>query len=220
MNKAFGNESPRLAAYVEELYQPEDPVLAEIRARSAQHGLPDIQVAPLDGRHLEVLTGLIGARRALEIGTLGGYSGVCILRGLATGGVLHTLELDARHAAVAAESFARAGFTDRARLHVGPALDSLPRLAAEAPFDLVFIDADKENYLAYLEWAARLLRPGGAVIGDNAFLFGRLPDAPAAGSAGAAGRAMQGFHHALAAGGQFRGTVLPTGEGLAVAVRI
>ncbi len=222
MNKAFGNEDARLASYVEDVYRPEDPVLAEIRERSAREGLPDIQVAALDGRHLEVLTRLTGARRALEIGTLGGYSGVCILRGLAPDGVLHTIELEPHHAAVAAESYRRAGYAaERARIHVGPALDVLPRLAAsEPPFDLVFIDADKEGYPAYLDWAAKLLRPGGVVIADNAFLFGRLPDVPVAGPSGASGRAMQSLHGALARGDRFRATVLPTGEGLAVGVRI
>ena len=220
MNKSFGNDDPRLSAYVSRVYQPEDPVLTEIRERSAREGLPDIQLAALDGRHLEILTRMLGARRAVEIGTLGGYSGVCILRGLAAGGVLHTIELDARHAAVATESFQHAGFADRARIHTGSASDVLPRLPGEGPFDLVFVDADKEGYPGYVDWAARNLRPGGAVIGDNAFLFGRLPDNPPAGPTGTAGRAMQSFHETLAGSGRFRSTVFPTGEGLAVGIRI
>jgi caffeoyl-CoA O-methyltransferase len=215
MNKSFGNDDPRLSAYIDRVYQPDDPVLIEVRERSVREGLPDIQLAALDGRHLEILTRMLGARRAVEIGTLGGYSGICILRGLAAEGILHTIEIDARHAAVAMESFRRAGFAERARIHIGPASDVLPQIAAEGPFDLVFIDADKEGYAGYIDW-----RTGGAVIGDNAFLFGRLPDAPPTGPAGAAGRAMQAFHQTLAMGGQFRSTVFPTGEGLAVGIRI
>ena len=220
MNKAFGNEDPRLSAYIDAVYAPEDPVLAEIRTRSSAAGLPDIQVAPLDGRHLELLTRLLGARRAVEIGTLGGYSGVCILRGMAEGGQLHSIELEPRHAEVARESFRRAGFATRAQVHVGAALAVLPGLATEGPFDLVFIDADKESYAAYLDWAADNLRPGGAVIGDNAFLFGRLPDQPGDDPKAASIRAMQAFHATLAASGRFRATVLPTGEGLALGVKL
>src|SRR6185312_6614747 len=156
MNKTFGNDD----------------------ARSTAAGLPDIQVAALDARHLEVLARASGARRAVEIGTLGGYSGVAILRGLAADGELDTIDSEPRHAEVARESFRRAGFADRARVHVGLALDVLPRLERRGPFDLVFIDADKEGYPRYLDWAAQNLRPGGIVLLDNAFLFGDLPEAP------------------------------------------
>jgi caffeoyl-CoA O-methyltransferase len=218
MNKRFGNDDPRTADYILRVYQPEDDVLCEIRDRSTREGLPDIQVAALDARHLEVLTRTLAARRAVEIGTLGGYSGVSILRGMADDGVLHTIELDPRHAEVARESFRRAGFTDRAFIHVGRALEVLPRLATEGLFDLVFIDADKESYPAYVDWAAQNLRRGGAVVADNAFLFGRLADEPA-GEHARSIEAMRAMHERLARGGQFRATALPTGEGLAVGVR-
>lgn len=145
MNKGFGNDDPRLADYVSRLYAPEDELLADVRARSAAAGLPDIQVAPLDGRHLEVLARLSGARRAVEIGTLGGYSGVVLLRGMGADGRLDTIEIDPRHAEIARETFRRAGFTNHARVHVGPAVEVLPGLAPEGPFDLVFIDADKDG---------------------------------------------------------------------------
>ena len=219
MNKAFGSEDPRVSDYVSGVYAPEDDVLAEVRARSAAAGLPDIQVAALDARHLEVLARAAGARRAVEIGTLGGYSGIALLRGMGPEGRLDTIELDPHHAEVARESFRRAGLAGRVEVHVGRALDVLPHLAARAPFDLVFIDADKEGYPAYLAWAGRHLRPGGLVLLDNAFLFGHLPEAPA-GERAASIAAMQAVHEALARGGQFRATVLPTGEGLAVGVRV
>lgn len=217
MNKQFGNDDAGLARYVAGVYKPEDDVLREVRERAARAGLPDIQVAALDGRHLEILTRVAAPRRAVEIGTLGGYSGICILRGMADGGLLHTIELEPHHAEVAAESFKRAGYEQRVRIHVGRAEDVLPSLAPEGPFDLVFIDADKEGYPAYLAWAGTHLRPGGVLIADNAFLFGKVDrsgaDEPSV-------RAMQAFHDALASGGRFRSTVLPTGEGLALAVRI
>jgi caffeoyl-CoA O-methyltransferase len=219
MNKPFGNADEKLSAYVSRVYAPEDAVLAEIRTRSAAAGLPDIQVAALDGLHLEVIARASGARRAVEIGTLGGYSGVALLRGMGPDGELDTIELSPRHAEVARESFRRAGVDARARVHVGAASDVLPQLAPRGPFDLVFIDADKEGYPAYLAWAADNLRPGGTVLLDNAFLFGHLPEAPS-GERAAQIRAMQSVHETLARSGKFRGTVLPTGEGLAFGVRV
>jgi caffeoyl-CoA O-methyltransferase len=219
MNKGFGNDDPRLADYVSRLYAPEDELLADVRARSAAAGLPDIQVAPLDGRHLEVLARLSGARRAVEIGTLGGYSGVALLRGMGADAQLDTIEIDPHHAEIARETFRRAGFTNHARVHVGPAVEVLPGLAPEGPFDLVFIDADKDGYPRYLAWAADNLRPGGLVLLDNAFLFGHLPEKPA-GQRATSIKAMQSVHETLARGGKFSATVLPTGEGLAVGVRL
>ena len=116
MNKPFGNADPKLSEYVTRTYAPEDPVLAEIRARSATAGLPDIQVAALDALHLEVLARAAGARRAVEVGTLGGYSGVALLRGMGPDGQLDTIEMSPHHADVARESFRRAGVGD-ARPH-------------------------------------------------------------------------------------------------------
>jgi caffeoyl-CoA O-methyltransferase len=219
MAKQFGNDDPRIADYIARAYDPEDATLREIRERSAKGGLPDIQVAPLDARHLEVLTRAVGARRAVEIGALGGYSGVSILRGMPDDGVLHTVELDPHHADIARESFRRAGCADRAQVHVGRALEVLPGLAAQGPFDLVFIDADKESYPAYLDWAGQNLRRGGALIADNVFLFGHLPDEPT-GQDAAAIKAMRALHQTLARSGLFRATVLPTGEGLAFGIRL
>src|SRR5262245_55523389 len=136
MNKAFGNEDPRIARFISDCYVPEDEVLREIRERAAKAGWPDIQVAALDARHLEVLTRAAAVRRAVEIGTLAGYSGVAILRGMAPGGMLDTFELDPAHARVADESFRRAGFAGRFRIHTGPALERLRAIEPDAPFDL------------------------------------------------------------------------------------
>ena len=219
MNKPFGNSDRALAAYVARVYEPEDEVLREIRERSSRESLPDIQLAALDARHLEILARACQARHAIEIGTLGGYSGVSILRGLGPDGVLDTVEREPKHAKIARESFRKAGFGGRVRVHVGPARKILPRLANRGPFDLCFIDADKEGYPDYLDWAASNLRPAGLVILDNAFLFGHLAKAPKGKFAGAI-TAMRRAHDLLARDGRFRGTVLPTGEGLAVGVRI
>jgi len=220
MDKSFGQSDDRVARWARAVYDPEDPVLREIRTRSTAAGLPEIQVGPLDGLHLEVLARASGARRAVEIGTLGGYSGVCILRGLGAEGVLHTFELDEHHAEVARESFRLAGVGERAHVHVGPALERLSDVVAEGPFDLVFIDADKVSYPAYLAWSAENLRVGGVVLGDNAFLFGEVVEESPRDERAAAVTAMRAFHDTLAHGGRFRATVLPTGEGLALGVKL
>lgn len=219
MDKSFAAADPRLAEYVNRIFGDEDELLQGVRERQAQAGLPPIQVAPLDGLHLEVLVRGFGAKKAVEIGTLGGYSGLRILRGLGDGGTLHTFELDEAHAAVARETFRLGGFADRAHVHVGPALSRLPEIEAEAPFDLVFIDADKDHYPMYLAWAAKHLRIGGVVLGDNAFLWGGVCEAPEGPEAHRI-LAMQRFNEALARGGRFRATMIPTGEGLALGVKI
>jgi caffeoyl-CoA O-methyltransferase len=217
MNKQFGNDDPRLGQYLAQAYQPEDEVLREIRERSQRAGLPDIQVAGLDARHLEVLTRASGAERAVEVGTLGGYSGVSILRGMGPAGTLDTCEIDPTHARVAEESFRKAGFAGRARIHLGPALQGLAEIEQAGPVDLCFVDADKESYPQYLDWAARHLRKGGVLVADNVFLFGHLADE---GPPSPSLAAMRAFHERLASSGEFRATVMPTGEGLTVAVRI
>src|SRR6266508_5291406 len=117
--KGFGQGDAALAAWAESVYRPEDGLLREIRERSAAAGLPPVQVGAFDGLHLEVLARTAGARRAVEIGTLGGYSGVCLLRGMGEAGFLDTFEIEPRHAEVARASFERAGVASRVRIHLG-----------------------------------------------------------------------------------------------------
>jgi caffeoyl-CoA O-methyltransferase len=218
--KGFGQADPALAAWAESVYAPEDDVLREIRLRSAEAGLPAIQVGRMDGLHLELLARASGARRAVEIGTLGGYSGVCLLRGLGPEGRLDTFEREPRHAEVARASFERAGLARQVRLHLGPASDLLPGIEAEGPFDLVFIDADKTGYPGYLAWAERHLRPGGLLLADNTFGFGHVHDPAAAGKDRADVEALARFNERLARGGRFRATLLPTAEGLSLGVKL
>ena len=215
MKDYAGGNDEKLVRYLARVFKPEDAALKETRERSLKAGLPEIQVGSMDALHLEVLTRAVGAKKAVEIGSLGGYSGTAIARGLAKGGRLHTFELETKHAEVARESFRKAGVLDRITIHVGPALERLPECEHDAPFDLVFIDADKESYPAYLAWAAHHLRVGGVVLGDNAFAFGEIADGRGAGPA-----AMREFNLELAQGGRFRSTMIPTGEGLAMGVKI
>src|ERR1700690_2822660 len=146
-----------------------DPVLAAALAASAAAGLPGIQVSPSQGQLLQLLALGCGARRILEVGTLGGYSGICLARALAPGGRLVTLELEPHHASVARAGFERAGLSGCVEIIVGPALASLSRLREQgvAPFDFVFIDADKENNLGYVQSALALARPGTLLFVDN-----------------------------------------------------
>jgi caffeoyl-CoA O-methyltransferase len=218
--KGFGQGDPALGRWAERTFQPEDAVLAEIRARSSREGLPPIAVGRMDGLHLEVLARAAGVRRAVEIGTLGGYSGVCLLRGMEPDGFLHTFELEPAHAEVARVSFEKAGVADRVRIHVGPARERLREVERDGPFDLVFIDADKSGYPAYLDWAAEHLRRGGMVLGDNALAFGLIDDPARAGTDRERVEALAAFAERLARGGRFRATMIPTEEGLALGVKV
>ena len=213
-DKGFGQGSPELKVWAERVYHAEDEVLREIRERSVAAGLPAIAVGRMDGLHLELLARATGARRAVEIGTLGGYSGVCLLRGMPDGR-LDTFELEPKNAEVARVSFEKAGVADRARIHVGPALETLREIEGDGPFDLVFIDADKTGYPKYLDWAEQHLRVGGVVLLDNAFAWGGVvaPDSDSA-------RALAECSERLGRGGRWRATMLPTEEGLAFGVKV
>ncbi|MFN8032520.1 MAG: O-methyltransferase [Mycobacterium sp.] len=150
----------------------DDPALAAALADSTAAGLPPIEVSPQSARLLYLLTRISGARRVLEIGTLGGYSTVCLARGVGVEGSVVTLEYEPRHAEVARRNLERAGVGDRVEIVVGAALDTLPGLTGD--FDLVFIDADKENNSAYVQWAIELGRPGTVIVVDNVVRGGRI----------------------------------------------
>ncbi|MGW4776015.1 O-methyltransferase [Streptomyces filamentosus] len=163
-------------AYLTDLLVPADEALTAALADSAAAGLPEIAVAPNQGKLLHLLAQVQGARRILEIGTLGGYSTIWLARALPDGGRLISLEYDPRHAEVARGNLARAGLADRAEVRTGPALDTLPLLEEEGagPFDLVFVDADKANNPHYVSWALKLSRPGTLIVVDNVVRGGRV----------------------------------------------
>ncbi|MGE0006573.1 MAG: O-methyltransferase [Parvibaculaceae bacterium] len=165
-------------SYVNEMLVGPDPVLDETLTASADAGLPEIAVSPAQGKFLMLLARAIGARRVLEIGTLGGYSTIWLARGLPRDGRVVTLELDPRHAEVALGNFVRAGLAQKIELRRGKALDLLPGLAAEkaGPFDLVFIDADKQSIPDYFTWSLELTRPGSLIIVDNVVRDGKVID--------------------------------------------
>ncbi|MHB1496663.1 MAG: O-methyltransferase [Acidimicrobiales bacterium] len=169
----------RVDGYLEAQLAEEDEALREALRSSREAGLPPINVTALQGKFLYVLARLVGARRVLEIGALGGYSAIWLGRALPPEGKLLSLELEARHAEVARANVERAGLAERIEVRVGRALELLPQVAEEAgdaSFDLAFIDADKSNNAAYFAWAMRLVRPGGAVVVDNVVREGRVAD--------------------------------------------
>ncbi len=163
-------------AFVADTLLGEDVDLAAVQEAATKAGLPPIQVSPPQGRMLQILARLQGANRILEFGTLGGYSAILLARVLPPGGRLITLEHDPAHAAVAQANFERAGVADRIDLRVGAALDTLPELEDEGPFDLVFIDADKVNTPNYFAWSLAHTRPGSLIIADNVVRDGTLAD--------------------------------------------
>lgn len=168
--------------YLDELLVGHDAVLEAALRASAEAGLPAINVAPTQGKLLNLLARVRGARAILEIGTLGGYSTIWLARALPAGGRMVSLEIDAKHAEVARANLVRAGLSQRVEVRLGRALDSLERLETEGagPFDLVFIDADKPNIPAYFKWALRLSRPGSLIVVDNVVRDGAVIDAESA----------------------------------------
>ena len=163
--------------YITDCFVPGDAALDAALAASEAAGLPRINVAPNQGKLLMLLARAIGARRILEVGTLDGYSTIWLARGLAPGGRLVTLEANAKFAEVARANIAGAGLAERVEIRLGKALDTLPGLVAEAPFDLVFIDADKESTPGYFQWAVRLSRQGSLIVVDNVVREGAILDA-------------------------------------------
>jgi len=162
--------------YIDERVAPPDPVLTAALDAANAAGLPAISVSPSQGKLIAILARSVKASRVLEIGTLAGYSTIWLARALPRRGRVVTLEYDPKHADIARSNFARAGLSDSIEVRVGAALDTLPPLAKEPPFDFVFIDADKVNTPEYFKWALRLTHPGSLIVVDNVVRDGRVAD--------------------------------------------
>jgi len=204
-----------LSSFITQTFAPEDNSLVHIREQIEARGLPDITVRPEEGRFLQVLVAACRARLALEIGTLGGYSGTWIARGLPDGGRLITLEVDPKRAEIASEHFRLAGVDDRVEIRIGDAHSLLPELSDEGPFDFVFIDAEKEGYPAYLRWTVEHLRPGGVLAAHNAFRRGAILDPEDQAPVVVATRE---FHQMVAQDPRLLATIFPAGDGMTIAV--
>lgn len=199
--------------YIESLYA--DELLERVKRGIREENMPEISIAAGYGRLLTLLVRTSGAKRVLEIGALGGYSGICLARGLPADGRLVSLEVNPDFAAVAKRHLALAGLDGLVEYRIGDAAESLRELEEEgATFDFVFIDADKGAYPLYLEAALRLAVPGTLIVGDNTLLKGKAAD-PAAD--GPSVRAMRAFNAAIAGNPRLESTILPAYDGLAIA---
>jgi predicted O-methyltransferase YrrM len=204
----------RLERYVTELFAAEDETLRKIRARHDVEKLPPINVSPEEGKLLYLLLRMVQAKRVLEIGSLGGYSGVWLARALPAGGKLITIEKDPRHARIAREGFRVAGLEQRVELIEGAALEILPTL--RPGFDAVFIDADKEPLPTYFDWGMLLLRTGGLLLCDNAFFHGAaINEDDRSGNA----LGVRAFNKLAAGDSRLVATIIPVRDGLVVGLK-
>jgi caffeoyl-CoA O-methyltransferase len=193
------------------VHAPHDAGAARAFEAPAAHGMPAIQLGPSEAKAVALLLKLAGAKKVVEIGTLAGYSAIVMARALPEDGHVWTIEYDPKHARIARENLEAAGLGTKVTVLEGAGLDILPALEPRSPFDAVFIDADKRNYDGYGRWAAKNVRRGGLLIGDNAFLFGRLlEDSEEA-------RAMRRFHEE--ASESFDTVCLPTPDGLLIGLK-
>jgi predicted O-methyltransferase YrrM len=206
MDKEFWTTVDR---YIVDHFLPADDALERAQATSAKAALPDIAVSPNHGKLLYLLAKILGAKRILEIGTLGGYSTIWLARALAPGGSLITLEFDPKHADVARANIGHAGLGRVVQVRVGAALDVLPLLESEGrgPFDLIFIDADKVNTAPYFAWALKLSRPGSLIIVDNVVRDGAVADAA---STDTSVQGMRRFYEAIKAEPRVDATAIQT----------
>lgn len=205
--------SRELFAYIAARTQPEGSFLAELKEAAVEAGIPAIWIAPEQGAFLELLLRTAGARVVVEVGTLAGYSAIWMAQALGEEGRVITMEVSAKHAEFARDWIARSDVAGRVEVRQGQAAELLPAVE-DSSVDAVFLDADKQSYGAYLEQARRILRPGGLLLVDNAFAFGRLLDEDCE---DASVLALRAFNDALAADQDFDGVMLPLGDGLWVA---
>ena len=204
----------RVGDYVARLFAAEDEILMSLREEADRTGLPPISISADTGRLLQVLLLAVGARRVLEVGTLGGYSAIWIARALPAGGSLLSIELDAKHAEFAARYVRRAGLDGMVDIRVGRALDVLASLDGEQ-FDAIFLDADKEPLPTYFDWGLRLVRRGGLIIADNALWGGRVVDERVDDEAT---RGVRELNRRMATDPRVAGILVPTHDGVAVGV--
>ncbi len=192
--------------YINQQFAPEDEALSASRERAINEGIPEVSISPSQGKLMQMLARLANARRILEVGTLGGTSAIWLARALPEGGKLISLELEEHYADVARRSIEHAGLSDKIEIRVGPAADSLAGMnpASEEPFDVIFIDADKDNYPKYLELCLPLLREGGLLLGDNA-----LPDAVLDADADAAQNGPKTYNAQIAAHAGLESIIVP-----------
>ncbi len=207
----------QISNYIRSLFAREDLVLRQAREDSPNLGLPAINIKPEEGRFLQFLACASGAKKAVEIGTLGGYSGIWIARGLHPGGLLYTLDKEPRHAEIARAHFSEAGLSDVIQVLVGDAHHLLMELSDQGPFDFVFIDAEKTGYPAYFDWATENIRLGGIIAAHNAFRKGSVAGV---GEDDTHSALMRQYNQQVASDERLISTIYPAGDGTLISVRI
>jgi len=217
VNRPSLSLTPELHNYVLAHSAPPDDVQRALMAATAELGpVSGMQIGPEQGMFMTLLTRLVGAANALEVGTFTGYSALCIARGLAPGGRLLCCDVNEEWTAIARRHWELAGVADRIELRLAPALDTLRSLPSDPPIDLAFIDADKPNYVAYYEEIVGRLRPGGVLLADNVLWSGRVVD-PSVDDADT--QAIRAFNDHVAADGRVDAVVLPLGDGVTFACK-
>jgi caffeoyl-CoA O-methyltransferase len=210
-------EEAKLASYISDLFATEDEPLKFARDNSSRQGLPRISIEAYEGRFLQLLVRACNAKKALEIGTLGGYSGIWIARGLRPDGLLITLEKENRHAQVAHSHFKRAGLENMVEIRVGDAHTQLAAFSNGAQFDFVFIDAEKSGYSDYFAWAVEHVRIGGIITAHNVLAYGRLLDEND-GSENI--ERIRHFNQTAADDKRLISTIFPIGDGILASVKV
>jgi len=206
--------------YIRKLYAAQDALLARIDVSLTLQNI-NMHIGPEEGKLLQMLITLHQAKRIVEIGTLAGYSTLWMARALPAGGHIYTINKDPRHIAMAREFFAESEVRDSITMLEGDAHDVLPTLASQAPFDMVFIDADKNSYNDYLDWAEVNIRQGGLIVADNTLLHGTMElSEPPPGIAPATWHGMRRFNERLADPKHYFTAMLPTQEGMTVAIKL
>ncbi|WP_025117035.1 O-methyltransferase [Lysinibacillus fusiformis] len=201
--------------YIDAVFAQQDPILENVIASITEQGMPAISVSPSSGKLLTMLVSITGAQDILEIGALGGYSGICLARGMEDGGTLTSLELEEKYAQLAAQNLVNAGFSEQVTYLTGPALESLEKLIADGRrFDFFFIDADKENYEYYLAYCIKLANAGALIVTDNVLAAGSVADPEVTPKRYTA--IMKKFNKLVADHPQLESILLPIGDGLTV----
>lgn len=205
----------KVNGYIDAVFTKQDALLEEVIASIEEKGMPAISVSPSSGKLLTMLTAISGAKNVLEIGALGGYSGVCLARGFGSEGKLTSLELEERYANLASSNLAKAGFGDQVSYMTGPALQSLEQLVEENKrFDFFFIDADKENYGNYLDYCIQLAEAGAVIVTDNVLAGGSVVDQEAKPKRYT--DLMKTFNETVASHPQLESLLIPIGDGLTI----
>lgn len=207
--------------YIRNLFAPEDSVLKTAKQAGFDRGVGGMQVGAEEGKLLQTLVALSGAKKIVEIGTFMGYSTIWMARALPEDGYLYAIEKNADCARQASEHITASDVADRVSVKQGDALEILQTLESEGPFDMVFIDADKGGYVKYLDWAEQNIRKGGLIVGDNTFLFGDVyEDECPQGTPKGRWQTMREFNQRLADPTKYQSILIPTAEGMTVAVKL